>query len=239
MKDPAFLFYTNDFDSGTKFLNNEQLGVYVRLLMAQHQHGRLTDKQVNFICPLADPDVLSKFKKDELGLWYNDRLEIEINKRKAFADSRRSNVKKRYPAAETTSVHTYVATSVGTSVTPSVPTSVVHMENENRNENENRINGFMADSKHCSIPLSTVQIGACIQYLQITKQKNVTPAFVEQLWTVFKIKEFTGKKWYNDEGSIFTHFLNSLKYEKIDDFKTAPAVRHNDSKANSILSLTD
>ena len=90
-KDPAFLFYTGDFLSGTKFLTDEQLGVYLRLLMAQHQHGHLTEKQVKIICKSYDNEVIEKFKKDEQGLYYNERLDIEILKRKLYTQSRSTN----------------------------------------------------------------------------------------------------------------------------------------------------
>jgi uncharacterized protein YdaU (DUF1376 family) len=39
MKDPAFLFYTKDFQSGTQDMSCEEVGAYIRLLMFQHQHG--------------------------------------------------------------------------------------------------------------------------------------------------------------------------------------------------------
>jgi len=92
-KDPAFLFYSNDFISGTQFLTDEQVGIYIRLLCAQHQHGRLTEKQVNFICKTHDDEVLLKFKRDDEGLLYNERLEIEINRRKLYSESRANNRK--------------------------------------------------------------------------------------------------------------------------------------------------
>ena len=41
MKDPAFLFYTNDFQSGTVDMSCEEVGAYLRLLMYQHQHGKI------------------------------------------------------------------------------------------------------------------------------------------------------------------------------------------------------
>lgn len=92
-KDPAFLFYTSDFISGTMFFTNEELGIYLRLLMAQHQHGHLTEKQVKIICPSLNQDILDKFDKDDDGLYFNKRLETEINKRKSFTESRRNNRK--------------------------------------------------------------------------------------------------------------------------------------------------
>jgi uncharacterized protein YdaU (DUF1376 family) len=41
MKDPAFLFYTKDFQSGTQDMSCEEIGAYLRLLMFQHQHGHI------------------------------------------------------------------------------------------------------------------------------------------------------------------------------------------------------
>jgi uncharacterized protein YdaU (DUF1376 family) len=92
-KDPAFLFYTGDFLSGTMFFTNEQVGMYLRLLMAQHQHGRLSEKQVKIICNSFDIEVMEKFEKDESGNYYNLRLELEIDKRKSFSESRSNNRK--------------------------------------------------------------------------------------------------------------------------------------------------
>ncbi len=90
-KDPAFLFYTNDFSSGTQFFSDEQLGIYLRLLMAQHQHGHLSEKQVIFISKSYDNDIMQKFAKDEKGLFFNERLELEILRRKNYTDSRGRN----------------------------------------------------------------------------------------------------------------------------------------------------
>lgn len=90
-KDPAFLFYPNDFSSGTQFFTDEQVGKYMRLLMAQHQHGHLTENQVIMICKSYDNDIMLKMKKDSDGKWYNERLENEIEKRKNYIASRSKN----------------------------------------------------------------------------------------------------------------------------------------------------
>lgn len=90
-KDPAFLFYPGDFNTGTQFFTDEQVGKYMRLLMAQHQHGHLTENQVIIICKSYDKEVMSKFCKDSSGLWYNERLENEIIRRKNFTSSRSKN----------------------------------------------------------------------------------------------------------------------------------------------------
>ena len=38
-KDPAILFYTQDFLVGTMMMSDEQVGQYIRLLCLQHQKG--------------------------------------------------------------------------------------------------------------------------------------------------------------------------------------------------------
>lgn len=94
-KDPAFLFYTGDFSTGTQFFTDEQLGKYVRLLMAQHQLGHLHEKHMIQICKTHDKDVFDKFVRDENGLYYNIRLENEIISRKKYSESRSENRKNK------------------------------------------------------------------------------------------------------------------------------------------------
>lgn len=92
-KDPAFLFYSDNFQTGTQFFTDEQCGKYIRLLCAQHLHGHLTEKQMMFICKTYDEEVFQKFVKDDNGLFYNERLEEEILKRKNYSKSRSDNKK--------------------------------------------------------------------------------------------------------------------------------------------------
>ena len=92
-KDPAFLFYTNDFLSGVTDLTMEERGQYITLLCLQHQKGHLSEKTIRLNVASASVDVLSKFIKDENGNFYNERLEIEVEKRATFIDSRRENGK--------------------------------------------------------------------------------------------------------------------------------------------------
>jgi uncharacterized protein YdaU (DUF1376 family) len=72
-KDPAFLFYSSDFLTGTMFMTNEQIGIYIRLLCSQHQHGGIIDK-ISFNSMVGNHDIVkSKFVESELG-FYNIRL---------------------------------------------------------------------------------------------------------------------------------------------------------------------
>jgi len=116
-KDPAFLFYSSDFLTGTMFMDNEQVGKFIRLMCAQHQKGRLTEKDMLKICGTHDEDIFEKFALDVAGLYYNERLEQEVEKRKAYSESRRNNRKKKEDMIDTSLSY------------------VQHMENENENEN--------------------------------------------------------------------------------------------------------
>lgn len=104
-KDPAFLFYTGDFSTGTQFFTDEQVGKYVRLLMAQHQLGHLEEKHMIQICKSYDKDVFSKFVKDRDGLFYNKRLDDEVIKRKKYSISRSENRKSKNIISETYDEH--------------------------------------------------------------------------------------------------------------------------------------
>ena len=91
MKDPAFLFYASDFLTGCTNLTMEERGQYITLLCIQHQTGHLSEKTIRLALGSVSVDVISKFVKDENDLYYNIRLDIEIEKRTNFIDTRRSN----------------------------------------------------------------------------------------------------------------------------------------------------
>ena len=129
MKDPAFLFYSSDFLSGTMLMTDEEIGQYIKLLCLQHQKGHLKEKDMLNICKTYNEDIFSKFIKDEEGNYYNERLEYEANKRKAYSESRRNNKKKK----EETKTYEEDMKNICNSYEE-------HMGNENININKNIIN---------------------------------------------------------------------------------------------------
>lgn len=126
MKDPAFLFYSNDFLSGTVLMSNEEVGIYIKLLCIQHQQGYLSSEDMTDMG--ATKKILNKFKQDENGNYYNERLKYEANKRKNYTESRRNNLKNAHMSSH---METHMDD---------------HMENENINENKN-INKIKDNSK--------------------------------------------------------------------------------------------
>ena len=99
-KDPAVLFYTSDFLSGTFTMDNEQVGKYIRLLCLQHQKGKLSEKDMLSICKAYDSEIWDKFKVED-GFYYNERMYNETIRRQKFSESRRNNAKS--PKKESTS----------------------------------------------------------------------------------------------------------------------------------------
>jgi hypothetical protein len=107
-KDPAVLFYTSDFISGTLTMTDEQRGKYILLLCLQHQKGVLTKRDMMNICKTYDKDVFCKFEIDKDGNLFNKRMLEESEKRKEYSKSRSLNRSHK-------------------------KTYVEHMENENEN----------------------------------------------------------------------------------------------------------
>ena len=95
-KDPAVLFYTSDFLSGTSFFTDEQKGQYITLLCQQHQLGSIPENHMIFICKSYDSPVMKKFVKDESGNYYNVRMREEGEKRANYCSSRGNNKKGHY-----------------------------------------------------------------------------------------------------------------------------------------------
>lgn len=123
-KDPAFLFYPNDYIGGTMGMTFEEKGAYMELLMMQFNRGHMTTHMIGQTVGQIWDKIQDKFIQDKEGLWYNKRLEEEKNKRKEFTNSRRNNL---------TGVNQYTKKEVKKS-----GHMTSHMENVNVNVNEDK-----------------------------------------------------------------------------------------------------
>jgi uncharacterized protein YdaU (DUF1376 family) len=92
-KDPAFLFYPNDYLGGTMGMTFEEKGAYIELLMLQFNRGHMTEHMIGHTVGQLWKNIKDKFIQDPTGLWYNVRLDEEKSKRMAFTQSRRNNIK--------------------------------------------------------------------------------------------------------------------------------------------------
>lgn len=127
-KDPAFLFYPNDYLGGTMGFSLEQHGAYLLLLIYQFNNGEFSiDKACSIVGVQIFESIRHKFQ-EKGGCLCNARLMQEIDKRKSFSDSRRENANKRWnKRLNNMQVHSMCNATA------------LHMGNENENENENRI----------------------------------------------------------------------------------------------------
>jgi uncharacterized protein YdaU (DUF1376 family) len=91
-KDPAFLFYPNDWIGGTMGMTFEEKGAYMEVLMLQFNRGHMTTHMVGQLVGQLWLNVEAKFRQDDEGLWYNERLEEEQEKRQTFTKSRNNNL---------------------------------------------------------------------------------------------------------------------------------------------------
>lgn len=90
-KDPAFLFYPNDWIGGTMGMTFEEKGAYMELLMLQFNRGHMTKHIIGRTVGQLWDNIEDKFRKDDKGLYFNERLEIEKIKRKKYTESRHNN----------------------------------------------------------------------------------------------------------------------------------------------------
>ena len=114
MKDPAVLFYFQDFLVGTEFMTDDEVGKYIRILCHLADKGALTQSQLKRICRSEVPEAIKeKLKTDEDGNYYQNRMRSEREKRVNYSESRRKNRTKNNNICKS---------------------YVPHMENENENE---------------------------------------------------------------------------------------------------------
>lgn len=182
-KDPAFLFYSSDFLTGTALMTDEQIGKYIKLLCYQHQIGHLSERDMLKICKTHDEDIFSKFEKDENGLFYNARLKQEVEKRKAYSESRRQNRSKK-------------------DMNNISKTYVQHMENENENvivnKNRNTIKNTIPN-----LDEFLKQGNECL------KQANKSGDFTFSLTA--KYEQWVADGWKDGHGSKIKNWKTKLK----------------------------
>ena len=155
-KDPAFLFYPNDYIGGTMGMTFEEKGAYIELLMMQFNRGHMSGHMCGQVVGQLWVKIQDKFQQDEKGLWFNDRLEVEQNKRKAFTTSRKNNLKGKNQHSKKRG----------------------HMTNHMENENED-INSYVLEIKNSEDYLNnfyrrySLEKGAAFKLLEEFKQHLV------------------------------------------------------------------
>lgn len=122
-KDPAFLFYSSDFITGTLTMTDEEIGMYVRILCMQHQTCHLDAKTMQKLCGgIIPPAVLAKFSIDAEGSYYNQRLEDEMIKRKEKSKKNKKNATMRWDSVRSANAVPFINENVNETESTIIPT---------------------------------------------------------------------------------------------------------------------
>jgi hypothetical protein len=211
-KDPAMLWYWNDWNSGTVLLSRFLKGCYMDLLHAQFNNGRLTLEEIKSVLGSdfgnSWPSLSKKFAVDETGKYFNERCELEKKRRAEYVKSRsngKAGKKKSYDKSQANHM-------------------INHTENENINENKDHLEkGVQGEKQFPAMPkpedvgeLPAIKIQKAIESLKIQTGQTVIVEQVVGMWDVFKIQNLTGKKYYSDVGDVESHFLNWITKKKFE-----------------------
>ena len=199
-KDPAFLFYPNDWIGGTMGMTFEEKGAYMELLMMQFNRGHMTSHMIGQTVGQLWDKVKDKFVQDDNGLFYNERLEEEKEKRKSYTESRLNNRKGKNQ--HTKKEETYVGHMTS------------HMENVNENVIENindtsSLNILKPNFKKIDFELTDLEVGKADEYLAYTVRVRLPKDEILEKWKAFSI--LNENELYHDKSKILTHFYNWLK----------------------------
>lgn len=208
-KDPATLWYWNDWMGGTLTMSRHEKGAYMDLLTAQFNSGHLTETQIRRLLGndqgLWGTVLREKFVVDGNGSYYNQRLEDEINKRKSYVESRGKNGSKggrpKKPYAKPYEK-------------PYAKPTDNLLENVNEIVNELTEGGagegrFPFDT---TLPYATLEAAERNQFAR-TRNKNTE--FIEEQWGVFvaeRIHDPPEKKCqYRQLSDLTRYFLNWIR----------------------------
>lgn len=192
MKDPAFLFYPNDWIGGTMGMTFEEKGAYMELLMLQFNRGHMTIHMIGHVLgqqagQLWDK-IKDKFATDAEGRFYNVRLEEEKNKRKTYTESRNNNRKGKNQYTKNKEEERGHMTS--------------HMENVNEDVNKDTISeeGGMGEEDFNSVPDYET-------FLSYAKEKE--PSVIES-GVRNKYDAWVSAKWHDGKGKKIKNWKAKL-----------------------------
>lgn len=209
-KDPAVLWYTSDFLTGTAHFKDDELGFYTRLLAYQHQQGRLSIDFVKRACKgnfaRKWEAVKDKFVMDENNLLYNERMEAEMARRKKNSDRQSERVKKRWDGYHG---NTAVIQELGNTFLETENETVTEKGIGVPGEGEKWISKPGADEH--ALLLSDYDASMTIEFIHRLKKTLLTQAQVNEYWQAFKLLNFTGEKYYQSPSACTQHFRNWLK----------------------------
>lgn len=203
-KDPAFLFYPNDWIGGTLGMTFEEKGAYMELLMTQFNRGHMSGHMIGQVVGQSWDKIKDKFVKDEKGLWYNTRLEEEKMKRQKFTKSRNNNSSGK-------NQHTKNKNKIDEKEGGHMTNHMTgHMEDEDYNTINNKIkeqkeisNGTWIDEKKYFQNDQNYQLGICTTY---KLKKEEVDSYIKEFLDMLELNQD-----YKSCKELRRHFTNWVK----------------------------
>lgn len=208
-KDPAFLFYPNDWIGGTMGMTFHEKGAYMEVLMMQFNRGHMTSHMIGQVVGQTWDNIKHKFVQDSENLWFNERLDLEIKKRKNFTKSRRNNISGKNQHNKDKIINGHMEGHM-----------TYHMENENENINEDIIVLNKNGKKFISSDFSNLPdqyFEVIKRQIKTIKQMSINDFQIKDLWECFKVEKLTGDKWFNTESEVYSYFTNWIKNQKFSE----------------------
>lgn len=210
-KDPAFLFYHEDFFSGVSDMTNEEVGAFIRCMCVQASKGGISESHMKKICESHEVHmkIISKFIFNSLTeLFQNERLKIEVEKRKAYTKSRANN--RLSKKNDVIISETYEK----------------HMENENENENIDKGKGVQGEkplrpeqqtisfkhnayAKECETQSEWINT---LEMQKVIKPNSITIALKN--FNLHLIAQSENKTTLKDYKSHFVNWMNKRNQQK-------------------------
>lgn len=190
-KDPAFLFYYQDFLVGTDDFKNEEIGAYIRCLCIQAAKGGISENHMKKIC--ESPVVHNLIKKKfiyypEEGVFRNDRLSEEVEKRKRFCESRGKNKKgKKHIKIISKSYDQHMENEDENEIEEEDVFNTGGMGDSLKTENQKKNNMSTAkDTEGIPLPFKSPAFASIwsewLQYRKEARIKNYTPTGLKRLF---------------------------------------------------------
>ena len=193
MNDPAVLFYTSDFLTGVMDMTMEERGQYITLLCYQHQKGHIKEETIRLLVGNVSVNVLNHFKIDNEGKYYNNRMDIEKEKRHLFTESRRNNGKKGGRPKKNEEIHKDNLVVIH---------MVNHMGNDNENENINKNDNKDIYSYYESIfgrTLNSIEYETMTKWLEDKTEEQIKKAIDETAMSNIDNIKYVNKVLYSNK----------------------------------------
>lgn len=197
-KDPACLFYWNDWQGGTVTMTRHQKGCYMDLLHAQFNTGHLSLEQIRAVLGVDFDSnwgaIESKFVRDEAGKFFNEKLDNEKERRQKFTKSRAENLASKPEDSSHKGDHMkdHMETHTGDRME-------IEIRNRNKNKKSRNPKSDFVGEVEKVITHFNLATGSNLDPFNSTYQKIISPRLkegrtVEQLNEVIdlKTKEWTG-----------------------------------------------